>query len=287
MERVADRIVRAFEGLGYELLGRAGESVRFRRGAEEVNVHLLQSPLTSERLPVASPGGRHILVVLAGADLRSLSEAESRGLEVWDRERFRREIGEILLDEAISFPGPGEAEAGDRLPPLEEGVAEPTVTRERAMEIAARVGPFNCRMLHVPWYLLHLEVRGRERRRIAVAVNAVSGQVVPWRKWFSVRRDATWPHVTREPKFDTGRAQELAIAALRRMLSGSETKHSRGPLVSVRKDFDEVTVEDVSLTGAGLFQMPHWCVEGTRGMVVINAATGTVVEESYFEDGGM
>ena len=284
MERVADRIVRVFEDRGYEVLDRAGERVTFRKGREDVSIQLLQVPLTAERLPPASPGERSILVVLAGADLESLSVAESRGVEVWDRQRFRSEIGDVLMDDAFGRGPAGEAEEPGDPERIEEGVAEPSVTEQKAMEMAARVGPFRCEMVHVPWYLLQIEVSGRVKQRIALAVNAISGEVSPWKKWFNVRKDAPWPHVDKEPKFDSRRAYELATEALREMLGSSETRQERGSLTVVKKDFDEVSGGNVRITGTGLFQMPHWCVEGVRGMMVINAATGAVTEESYFED---
>jgi hypothetical protein len=284
MERVADRIVRVFEDRGYELLDRAGERVTFRKGREGLSIQLLQVPLTAERLPAVAQGERAIVVVLAGADLKSLSEAESRGVEVWDRERFRREIGDLLMDEAFGRSEAAAEKDAEEPERIEEGVAEPSVARERALEMAARVGPFRCEMVHVPWYLLQVEVRGSERRRVALAVNAISGEVRPWKKWFNVRKEAPWPHVDREPKFDSRRACELATEALREMLASSETRKEHGSVTVVKKDFESIGEQNVRVTGAGLFQMPHWCVEGVRGMMVINAATGAVVEESYFED---
>jgi hypothetical protein len=286
MERVGERIVGRFTRRGYELVDILGDAVVLRKGEEQLRIRMMQEPLILARLPEAVEGRSELVVALAGADLRALAEAEARGIEVWDRDRFRSEIGEGLIEDALDSSPPLAAleeatQAGGE--GVEEGIAEPAVTKEQALEMAARVAPFRCEMVHIPWYLMQVEVGGSVKRRVALAVNAITGKVSPWRKWVGVRKDAPWAHVAREPVIDLGQARELALSALRGMLASSETREKKGSIVVVRKDFDAVTGENATVTDTGLFQMPHWCAEGVRGMVVINAATGAVVEESYFE----
>jgi hypothetical protein len=39
-----------------------------------------------------------------------------------------------------------------------------------------------------------------------------------------------------------------------------------------------------SVRPLGLIYVPIWCVEGTKGVMVINASNGKVLSEEYFRD---
>jgi hypothetical protein len=39
-----------------------------------------------------------------------------------------------------------------------------------------------------------------------------------------------------------------------------------------------------SVKPLGIYYVPIWCVEGTKGVMILNASTGKVLSEDYFRD---
>ena len=275
-----------------------GEIILGRKGGLTVEVFCCESA-ESDVLAFLGRQTPSRKVVAALVDLPEdiTTELEGRA-DLWTRGMIEHEIGRVHIQKIIGEREPGlldELEAsGSRERQVEEPrehLVRPFMTAADVKEIGANtVSGFRYRLELVPHHLYRYEagvvrvddvdcglVKGQ------MAVNALTGLMAEWPVECDTVTRIDEAHRVLEPSID----REEAMAAARRsvvLLHATErdvVREVHGAVITERKKVMP-REGDVRLEELGLFFLPVWLVEGLRGVLIINAATGKIVSEDLY-----
>lgn len=174
---------------------------------------------------------------------------------------------------------------------VKEVIVRPVLTRDDIREIGKKtVRGFNYMLQLVPHFVYEFEsvlhVPGEEDRVVdgCIAVNALTSQWETWGMDFETVETIDTTHEVLEPKIGEESASEIARGAARKLGTKEiESVHEADHATVVEKRVETPKEEDVSTRNAGLIYLPVWCVEGTLGAIIVNANTGKIVREDYYE----
>lgn len=174
---------------------------------------------------------------------------------------------------------------------VKEVIVRPVLTRDDIREIGKKtVRGFNYMLQLVPHFVYEFEsvlhVPGEEDRVVdgCIAVNALTSQWETWGMDFETVETIDITHEVLEPKIGEESASEIARGAARKLGTKEiESVHEADHATVVEKRVETPKEEDVSTRNAGLIYLPVWCVEGTLGAIIVNANTGKIVREDYYE----
>jgi len=289
MKRPSELIVQTFELQGYRFQGREQRSLIFMKDHQRVRVYLFREKLTREALSNL-PEERKIVICLSGWE----DGLEPDPLtEIWDRNRFFSLLGESMFESALTsgvrshiFRLPRGRRGKGYIPEeREEGIVQNNVDIDKVKDLGKRVDGFHYEMRLLPWYLIDLSYKesGKDRM-VSLAIDATTGRGVKWTSMLVLKDDIAWPYNLLEPKVSA----EDAIAIAKKTLISMESKK----LKLITEELETATVIDrvpvfdhhsIRVMRIRLFHFPVWIVEGIKGMMIINGATGEVIEESFFE----
>ncbi|MFP4001056.1 MAG: hypothetical protein ACLFSM_04085 [Thermoplasmata archaeon] len=219
-------------------------------------------------------------------------ESLPKGVIVWDREVLIEKFGEMVLEKS-TLEGIEEGEEGIKGPEKEfefdvehdvkEGILEPIMEFEEVSELGEKlVGGFKYRLEVVPHYFFEYEVGDEdgEKEEGKLYLNAVSGECNFWTRPFKVVSEVKRSHVQLEPNISEENSEEKALQALKeRYTERKEKRWEESSATIVEKTEEGPDEEDIALEYKGMIYVPMWAVEGTEGIVVINAARGKVERE--------
>ncbi len=172
-----------------------------------------------------------------------------------------------------------------------EVIVRPVLTKDEIREIGKKtVRGFNYMLQLVPHFVYEFEsvlhVPGEDDRVVdgCIAVNALTSQWETWEMDFETVEAIDTTHETLEPKIGEESASEIARGAARELGTREiESVHEADHATIVEKRVESPEEEDISTRHTGLVYLPVWCVEGTLGAIIVNANTGKIVREDYYE----
>lgn len=287
------------------LVDQAGPFVRGRR--ENVELHFFpyvrHSPAAMDELIKAAPAIKGKVVLAALVPLaESTLAALPPGMVVWDREAVEHEVGRTRIEKLV-----GEEDHGliddlyaDDVPMLEddasvvgeERILPMSMSLQDVVELSAKtVGGFSHRLELVPHYLFSYQVPlyvGEGRiggREGTMAVNALNKDVQTWDQVPGTVASLDQGHKRLEPILE----EEDASALVRSMVEREHTYErdmvrENGQVTMTERVTVHPRLDLGSIKPLGIYYVPIWCVEGTKGVMVLNASTGKVLSEDYFRD---
>ncbi len=217
-------------------------------------------------------------------------ESISEDTSVWDRDVLIDKLGEMVLEKS-TLEGIEEGEEGIKGPEkkfefdieheTKEGVLEPIIDFEEVSELGEKlVGGFKYRLEVVPHYVFKYEIKNEEREKGKVYLNAVSGELNFWERPFKMISELKRSHVKLEPNIPEENSEEKTLKSLRdRYTEMKERRWEENGATIVEKSEEGPSEEDIELEYKGMVFVPMWAVEGTDGIVVINAARGKIERE--------
>ncbi len=287
------------------LVDQAGSFVRGRR--EKIELHFFpysrHSPAAMEELIKAAPGieGKVVLAALVPLAESTLAALPPE-VVVWDREAVEHEVGRTRIEKLV-----GEEDHGliddlyaDDVPMLdgppeqgeEERIIPMRISLQDVVELSSRsVGGFSHRLELVPHYLFSYQVPlyvgegkigGREG---TMAVNALTKDVQSWDQVPETVANLDQGHKRLEPILE----EEDASALVRSTVEKEHTYErdmvrENGQVTMTERVTVHPRMDLGSVRSLGIYYVPIWCVEGTKGVMVLNASTGKVLSEDYFRD---
>lgn len=277
---------------GYDIVeAELGKTV-INKGEEELNL-IIAGPVVHEDdlLKLEECEGKSVLVTteeLPGETKESLPE----GVLLWDREFLIEKLGEMVLEKS-TLEGIEEGEEGIKGPEkkfefdvehdVKEGVLEPIMEFEEVSELGEKlVGGFKYRLEVVPHYLFEYEVTTVEgsKEEGKLYLNAVSGESNYWKRPFKITSEVKRSHVKLEPNIPEEHCEEKAFTSLKEKYTvRKEQRWEENGATIVEKKQEGPEDDDIELDYKGIVYVPMWAVEGTDGIVVINAARGKVERE--------
>lgn len=245
--------------------------------------------------------GRKVIASLGRMDEAVQSFLQRNGVHYWGREEIEHEIGSMqleslsqesksLLDEVISdeFPERPSEPPEQAVPVIVESAEErgerivkPNFSLEDVKYLSRHeIQGYKFDLELVPHYLFHyiLNIDGEKQRAGIVAVNALTSHVETWRWGFELVDSIDIPHSKREPKLDLEKAKEIANDAIvKEYKAHAETVKDFGhsQIIERKKTKENPMVVEPK----GLVYLPVWCVEGTRGAMIVNSSSGKIISE--------
>jgi hypothetical protein len=172
-----------------------------------------------------------------------------------------------------------------------EATVQPQITLEQVRSLVSErlEGAFRYDMQLMPHYsfsyYLEMDAPGgaRERRSGGVLVNAISGESSVWRPAGTMEKlEPGKPRM--EPSLERSEAARKAvdhvISTNTRVVNLKDEKRS---VTVYEKRTIRPTEEAIRLDHRGMLFLPVWCVEGANGAAVLDAITGRVIKEEFFD----
>ena len=251
---------------------------------------------------VSGFSGRKVVASLGKVDDNVQSYLQQNGVHYWGREEIEHEIGSLqletvpngrgksLIDEVVADDMPQrQAEPPDQAIPVivesseekAEKIVRPNISLEDVKYLARHeVQGYKYDLELVPHYLFHYVLsldKGKQKAGIA-AVNALTSHVEIWRWGFELVDSISLPHSKREPKIDYEKAKQLAQDLVaKEYKSHTETVKDFGHSEIIERKRPQK--EPMVLEPKGLVYLPVWCVEGTRGAMIVNSSSGKIISE--------
>lgn len=288
------------------LVDQAGPFVRGRR--DNVELHFFpyarHSPAAMDELIKAAPAIKGKVVLAALVPLaESTLAALPPGMVVWDREAVEHEVGRTRIEKLV-----GEEDHGliddlyaDDVPMLEDDVSvvgeeerilPMSMSLQDVVELSSKtVGGFSHRLELVPHYLFSYQVPlyvGEGRiggREGTMAVNALNKDVQTWDQVPETVASLDQGHKRLEPILEEEDASALVRSTVEREHTYErDMVRENGQVTMTERVTVHPRLDLGSVRSLGMYYVPIWCVEGTKGVMVLNASTGKVLSEDYFRD---
>ncbi len=226
---------------------------------------------------------------------------------VWDREALEHEIGRTriekivgerdhgLVDELIAddYPRTITPEQLEKIQDtgLGERIVRPIIEISDVKEISRQtVSGFRHRLELVPHYVygytcdLYMDGNRVASEKGTLSVNGLTQRVENWNERSEIVYALELNHRRLEPTLDSGDAKKLSKQAIVRMHSyDKEIIREEGHVTVMERKKVAPKEEEVKLDDMGIFYIPIWCVEGVHGVMIINASTGKIVSEDYYQ----
>jgi hypothetical protein len=235
---------------------------------------------------ITTGGGQAVLVPLFDRF------SEEKGIPVLNREQVEDDIMQVFLGKKATNDTTLGSLVGDCLGDLEvlqEAMVRPTLDREDVVEIGNKtVDGFNYILDLVPYFLFEYTSAVEEDGEIheskgTIGVNALTLSPELWEHGLERVDGIEYFDRKREPKIDEKEAFEIALKrALDLGTVVKETVKERNGATIEEKKSVKPKKEDVQLEGLGLVYLPIWCVEGSKGSIIINASTGKILKEDIY-----
>jgi len=284
-----------------------GDFVHGRKEGIELNFYPYDrhSPAAIEEFQKALPGLRGKVVLCALVPLaESTATSFPPEVVIWDREAVEHEVGRTRIEELVGEEDHGLIDElyADDYPDVpaegfqelaeEERIAPLRLDLKEVVEISARtVGGFSHRLELVPHYIFSYDVplfvgEGRIGSKDGLlAVNALTKIVEPWVEMPQTVTRLEQGHKRLEPVLEEEEAGGIAhLAVEKEHTYERDMVRENGQVTMTERVMVHPRLDQGSIKSLGIIYVPIWCVEGTKGVMVLNASTGKVLSEDYFRD---
>ncbi len=247
-------------------------------------------------------------------------------ITIWDREKLEEEAGRAMLGAIEKAPEQQEApevitvDQEEKAPitketvqiPVEkeeveirpellapenmgETIIRPKISMTEVSEISKKiVQGFRFDLELIPYYVFdyycELIVEGHDetqQSRGTVAVNGLTNNVEQWDFDIDTVTDIDGSHTKLEPRIDAQTAFESAReSAITWNTREIQTMDDRGSVTIYEKKKMRPNEDAIEIMRRGLVYLPVWCVEGSNGVMIINATTGKVIREDLYKESG-
>ncbi|MEE9223492.1 MAG: hypothetical protein V3U51_01955 [Thermoplasmata archaeon] len=235
---------------------------------------------------IAGKGGQGVLVPLFDESM------EAPGIIILDREEVENDVMQVLLRKKKIKETVLGSIINDCLGDMDEipeAMVRPTLEKEDIVEIGNKtVDGFNYILDLVPYFVFEYTSIVEEDGEVheskgTIGVNALTESPEIWDHDMERMDGIEYFDRKREPKIDDLKA--FQIAQRKAIELGTVVKESvkeRDDATIEQKKSIKPRKEDVQIEGLGLVYLPIWCVEGSKGSIIINASTGKILKEDLY-----
>jgi hypothetical protein len=236
------------------------------------------------------------------SQLEDFANAES--ILLWDKKKLEEEIGRaVLADSKVDFLTEKhdmeivdeKVDVSEAIPKedIGEAIMKPQITMGDVSEISKKiVQGFRFDLELIPYYLFdyscELVVEGQQTPQISsgtLAVNGLTNSAESWDFQFETVSDMETTHTKLEPRFDEKRAYDTAReSAIALNTKEIQTVDDRGAVTIYEKKKVRPKEGAIDIVKRGLVYLPVWCVEGSNGVMIINATTGKIIKEDIYRE---
>ncbi|UCE36052.1 MAG: hypothetical protein JSW00_10870 [Thermoplasmata archaeon] len=174
-----------------------------------------------------------------------------------------------------------------------EVIMKPQISMSEVSEISKKIiQGFRFDLELIPYYVFdyscELVVEGEQTPSLSsgtLAVNGLTNNAESWDFAFETLEDLETTHTKLEPKFDEKKAFETAReSAISLNTKEIQTVDDRGAVTIYEKKKVRPKEDAIDILQRGLIYLPVWCVEGSNGVMIINATTGKIIKEDIYRE---
>jgi hypothetical protein len=165
------------------------------------------------------------------------------------------------------------------------------IDKDEALKMAKKtMDGFRFDLELIPFYIYNyscdLILGGRtppQRNTGTIGINALTKQIEEWPPIFETVRDLDYHYTRLSPRIAEDEAYEFAFSAVININTKIiETKEEKDSAIIIEKKKVEPKPDAIELIKKGLVYLPAWCIEGSNGVMIIDATTGKVMKEDIF-----
>ncbi|WP_455392998.1 hypothetical protein [[Eubacterium] cellulosolvens] len=169
-------------------------------------------------------------------------------------------------------------------------VIKPNVTKDQAAGMANKiVRGFRFNLELIPYYIFSykctFETDTAEPKTNSgiIGINGLTSNIEEWRGNLKTIRYLEEEHTKLEIKFPYDKAVSLAHEAVVELNTTSvETREESDSTVIFEKKRLKPKSDAIEIHSKGLYYLPVWCIEGSNGLMIIDASSGKVIKEDIF-----
>jgi hypothetical protein len=118
-----------------------------------------------------------------------------------------------------------------------------------------------------------------------LAVNALTHKVDAWPADLDIVFSLELTHKRLEPLIDTDEARSLVKQeVMKRHTFERDIVKEENHVTMTEKKLVSPKIDAIELEDMGIFYLPIWCVEGVKGVMILNASTGKIISEDYYRE---
>jgi hypothetical protein len=251
--------------------------------------------------------GKRVIATLIQLPESVTSKIDERTI-VWDREAIEQEIGRVHIEKLVGekdhglvdefgvddYPKMVTAEDLDKAVDQDFGekIVRPIVDVEDVKKIAAQtVAGFRHRLELVPHYVfrykapLYIDETFLAYEPGLLGVNAMTQKVDAWPTDLDIVFSLEVTHKRLEPLIDIDEARNMVRQeVMRRHTFARDIVKEENHVTMTEKKLVSPKPDAIVLEDVGIFYLPIWCIEGVKGVMILNASTGKIISEDYYRD---
>ncbi len=169
-------------------------------------------------------------------------------------------------------------------------IIKPNVTKQKASSMASNiVRGFRFNLELIPYYIFSytcqfdLNVPGESENSGLIGINGLTSNVEDWSGKIQTVTHLDEEHTKLNVKFPYEKAYSLAKDAIIEINTKSiETKEeSESTIIFERKKLRPKS-DAINIKSEGIYFLPVWCIEGSNGLMIIDASSGKIIKEDMF-----
>jgi hypothetical protein len=225
------------------------------------------------------------------ANFASVVETESKVKEEPSNDRQEILVPFVLGEPATSISGEKTSEPE----PVDTGlnIMYPRIDREEAQLLTQKVvRSFRFDLQLIPYYIFdyacEVEEGQHQTRTLnkgTLGINSLSNIIEEWPSEYETISSIDHEFTKLEPAFTAEEAleriQEAVISLNTREVESIE---DRGTAIIIEKKKIRPKEDAMEISSRGMVFMPVWCVEGSNGVIILDATSGKIVKEDIYKD---
>jgi hypothetical protein len=170
-------------------------------------------------------------------------------------------------------------------------IIKPRIDKNEALKMAKKIMEgFRFDLELIPYYIYNytcdLILGGRtppQRNTGTIGINALTKQMEEWPPIFETVRELDDHYTRLPPRITEDEAYESAFSSIISINTKIiETKEEKDSAIIIEKKRVEPKPDAIEITKKGLVYLPAWCIEGSNGVMIIDATTSKVLKEDIF-----
>lgn len=172
-------------------------------------------------------------------------------------------------------------------------IMEPRISREEATVLTKKiVRSYRFDLQLVPYYIFDFScevIEGTDRKKKlnkgTLGINSLSNTVEEWPDRFNTVTTLEQEYTKLEPAFTLEEAQQLIAEAVIAINTREvETIEDKGSAIIIEKKKITPKEDVMEISSRGTVYMPVWCVEGSNGLITVDATSGKIIKEDIYKD---
>ncbi len=169
-------------------------------------------------------------------------------------------------------------------------IIKPTVSKDKASSMASKiVKGFRFNLELIPYYIFTYtckfdsDLPGEDSISGLIGINGLTSNVESWSGEINTIEYLDEAHTKLEVKFPYEKAISLANSAIVELNTKSiETREeSESTIIFERKKLKPKS-DAIEVNSKGIYYLPVWCIEGSNGLMIIDASSGKIIKEDMF-----